>query len=93
MNDNNDFDNNEEEEYYSLNLFSIIIDDYKNYPKYNHIETISNIEKYVSLSFDDYNEIILKYEFNKENIKYNSLELFGEIFVNNNKENCFLIIN
>ena len=32
MNENNDFEKNEEEEYYSLNLFSIIIDDYKNYP-------------------------------------------------------------
>ena len=93
MNENNDFEKNEEEEYYSLNLFSIIIDDYKNYPNYNHIETISNVEKYVSLSFGDYNEINLKYKFNKENIKYKSLELFGEVFVNNNKENCFLIIN
>jgi len=88
----NNFENNLEEDYAS-DLFSIIIDDYKNYPNYNHIETISNLEKYISLFFDDYNEIILKYEFNKENIKYNSLELFGEVFVNNNKENCFLIIN
>lgn len=93
MNDNNDFEKKENEEYYSLNLFSIIIDDYKNYPNHNHIETISNVEKYVSLYFGDYNEIILKYEFSKENIKFNSLELFGEVFVNNNKENCFLIIN
>ena len=93
MNDNNDFEKNEEEEYYSLNLLSIIIDDYKNYPNYNHIETISNVEKYISLSLGDYNEINLKYEFNEENIAYNSLEIFGEVFVNNNKENCFLISN
>ena len=90
--DNNDDEVNDEE-YFSLNLFSIIIDDYKNYPNYNHIETISNVEKYVSLSFGDYSEINLKYEFNEENIQYNSLELFGEIFANNNKDNCFLIIN
>ena len=91
-----DDNNNEEindEEYFSLNLFSIIIDDYKDYPNYNHIETISNLEKYISFSFGDFNEINLKYEFNEENIQFNSLELFGEIFVNNNKENCFLLIN
>ena len=92
INDNNNDEINDEE-YYSLNLFSIIIDDYKNYPNYNHIETISNLEKYISFSFGDYNEINLKYEFNEENINFNSLEIFGEIFVNNNKENCFLIIN
>ena len=92
INDINKFENNKEEDYTS-DLISIIVDDYKNYPNYNHIETISNLEKYISLSFDDYNEILLKYKFNKENIKYNSLELFGEVFVNKNKENCFLIIN
>ena len=89
----NNNDEINEEVYYSLNLFSIIIDDYQNYPNYNHIETISNIEKYANLCFSDYNEIILQYEFNEENVKNNFIELLGEVFVNNNKENCFLIIN
>ena len=91
INENNNEEINEEES--SLNLFSIIINDYQNYPNYNHIETISNIEKYVSYFFGDCNKIYLKYEFNKEDIKYNSFELFGVIFINNNKENLFLFIN
>ena len=91
INEINDDDMSEQE--YIINLFSIIIDDYKNYPNFNLTETISNIGKYASLIFDDYNEIILEYEFEKENVKYNKIELFGEIFVNNNKDNCFLVIN
>ena len=43
--------------------------------------------------FEDYNEIDLEYEFNEENVIYNSFELFGELFVNENKERCFPIIN
>ena len=83
----------EDEEYRNpFNLFSIIINDYKNYPNYNLIKTISNIEKFVILYCHDYNEIILNYEFQKDDIKNNSIELFGEKFVNNNKENSFLII-
>ena len=74
-------------------LFSIIIDDYQKTKNYNHIETISNVEKFLNLYYIDYNEINLNYEIKKENIKNNSIEIFGEIFVNNNKENCFLIIN
>ena len=92
INENNNDEINEDN-YYSLNLFSIIIEDYQNFPNYNHIETISNLEKYISFYFDDYNEIILKYEFDKVSIKSHKVELFGEIFVNNNKEKCFLIIN
>ena len=42
------FDTNDEE-YFSLNLFSIIVYDYQNYPNYNLIETTSNVEKCVSL--------------------------------------------
>ena len=75
------------------NIFTIIFDDYKNYPNFNHIKTISNLEKYFIFYYSDYNELNLKYKFEEEDIKDNSIELFGEIFVNNNKENCFLIIN
>ena len=92
INENNN-DEIKNEQFYSSSLFSLIIDDYKNYPNYNHIKTISNVEKYISLSFGDYNEINLRYEFREEKIQYNSFELFGEVFVNNNKENIFLIIN
>ena len=75
------------------NIFTIIFDDYKNYPNFNHIKTISNLEKYFIFYYSDYNELNLKYKFEEEDIKDNSIELFGEIFVNNNKDNCFLIIN
>ena len=51
------------------------------------------MEKFAVLFFKDFNEIKLKYEFEEENIHNNSVELFGEIFVNNNEENCFIIIN
>ena len=88
------FNNDEifEDEYYYKNLFTIIINDYKNYPNFKHIETISNIEKFIVYYSDDYNEINLNYMFEKHNIKNNSIELFGKIFVENNKDNCFLII-
>ena len=87
INEENDEKNN------PLNLFRIIINDYINYPNYNLIETISNVENYISFVFNDYNQINLKYKFKEENIKDNSIELFGEQFTNNNKEKCFLLIN
>ena len=93
INENNIMEEKESDEYYSLNLFSVIIDDYKNYPNYYLIDTIKSIEKYISFINKDYNEINLKYLVNEDYIIYNSFELFGEIFVNNNNENCFLIIN
>ena len=92
----NEINNDElhDEEYYYINLFTIIIYDYENYPNHNHFDTIFSIEKFVLLSLGDYNEIILKYEFKKENINgYSSIELFGDKFVNNNKDNCFLVVN
>ena len=82
-----------------LNLISIIINDYLNYPNYNHIDTISSIENYIAYFFDESqekNEINLKYLIKEENIldvKKKRIELFGEIFVNNNIESsCFLYI-
>ena len=101
-NDNNDNENekfnyiNNEKKlgiYNFINLFKIIIKDYQDYPNFNHIETINNLEKFVNYYLSDYNEINLNYEFNEENIKDDSIELFGKEFFFNNKENCFLIIN
>jgi len=92
----NEINNDElhDEEYYYINLFTIIIYDYENYPNHKHFDTIFNIEKFFLLSLGDYNEIILKYEFKIENIsEYSRIELFGDKFVNNNKENCFLVVN
>ena len=86
-------ESNEEEENYYINLFSIIINDYINYLNFYLIETISNIEQFVAFYFGDCNEINLQFEFNKEDIKNNSIEILGKNFVKNNKNNCFLIIN
>ena len=85
---------NYEENFLLISLFSIVIYDFLNYPNFNHLETISNLEKLAIYYFNDYNnEINLIYKFEKDNIKDNSIELFGEIFINNNKEICILIIN
>ena len=88
--------NNDEmynDEYYYINLITIILNDYLNFPNINHIETISNIEIHLIISHHDYNEINLNYEFADDKFKLNEIKLFGENFVENNKENCFLIIN
>ena len=71
MNDNNN-EELDENEYFLMNLLSIILDDSQNYPNFNHIETISNVEKFIILYFKQYNEIKLKYEFNNENINNNN---------------------
>ena len=94
MNDNNN-EELDENEYFLMNLLSIILDDSQNYPNFNHIETISNVEKFIILYFKQYNEIKLKYEFKNENINNNTneIELFGSQFVENNKQKCFLLIN
>ena len=90
----NNNDNNDEiygDEYF-IYLLSIILNDYINFPNINHIETIENIELYIIISTHDYNEIKLNYEINDDS-NLNNIEIFGENFVNNNKESCFLIIN
>ena len=94
----NIMNNNNNDELYDneccyLDIFSIVIDDFQNYPNFNHFENISNIEQFIILSSGDFYELNLIYEFEEENIQNNSIELFGEVFVNNNYENCFLIIN
>ena len=92
MNINNN-DKLDETEFYLISLLSIILDDSQNYPNYSHIKTISNAEKFITLISEEYNQINIKYEFERENIVNNAIELFGNIFVNNNKEKCFLLIN
>ena len=81
------------DDYNYKKLVEIIIYNYENYQHHNLIETISNFEKYIIFMNEEYNEIKLNYEFNEENIKDDSIELFGKEFFFNNKENCFLIIN
>ena len=71
----------------------MILNDYINFPNIKLVKTISNIEIFLIFSFHDYNEIHLNYEFTDKNSNLKKLEIFGEEFVNNNKENCFLIIN
>ena len=88
---NNDF--SQEKEYTLNDLIIIILDDYQKFPSFNIIETISNIEKYIRINLEDYNEINLNYEFEPKDIKDNSIELFGEKFVKHNKKKCFLLIN
>ena len=86
--------NNEEssEKEFYLDLFIIVLYDYYNYPNYNHFQTISNIEKFIIFYYGEYNEMKLSYKLESDNLKNNSIKLFGNDFVNNNKENCFLII-
>ena len=73
-------------------LFKIIIESYTDYPNYEYRKIISNMEKFATFHNKEYNKIILNYKFNEEDIKDSKIQLFGEIFVNNNKDNCFLII-
>ena len=74
-------------------LGKIILFHLINYPNYKLLESLSNLERFIDFFLGDYNTLILYYAFNEENIKDNKIELFGDKFVNNNNENCYLIIN
>ena len=82
-----------DEEYYLINLISIIVDDFQNYPNYELNNIISNLEKFIFLYYGNYQEIDLQYEFTKEEIKDDSVDILGKKFVDINEEKCFLIIN
>ena len=82
-----------EEIFQCKKLFKILLFDLSNYPNYKLLETISNFERYIIFFSGNYNSINLHYIFNQVNIKDNKIELFGDTFVNNNKDKCFLIIN
>ena len=80
-------------EYYLINLISIIVDDFQNYPNYELNKIISNLEKFIFLYYGNYQELDLQYEFEKDDIKNYSVDILGKKFVETNKEKCFLIIN
>ena len=93
MNEDNNNDDLIDEEYYLINLISIIVDDFQNYPNYELNNIISNLEKFIFLYYGDYQELDLQYEFEKEDIKDDSVNILGKKFVDNNEEKCFLIVN
>ena len=88
MNDNN-VEELDENEFFLMNLLTIIVDDSQNYPNFSHIKTISNAEKFIILYFNQYNEIKLKYEFEEENINNNKIKLFDALFVQRNRQKSF----
>jgi len=53
MNDNNN-EELDENEFFLMNLLTIIVDDSQNYPNFSHIKTISNAEKFIILYFNQY---------------------------------------
>ena len=67
MNNNNNDELYDNECCY-LDIFSIVIDDFQNYPNFNHFENISNIEQFIILSIGDFYELNLIYELEEENI-------------------------
>ena len=80
-------------ENYFISTFSIILEDYKNFPNYTLKKNILFIENFITYLYDNNEKIILKYTFSKDSIIDNTLELFGDQFSENNKEKCILIIN
>jgi len=85
---------NEIKEKSLLNLIDIIIFDYDNFPNYRHRENISYLEKYMNYQYGNKDGKKL----NTFNLEYkltdgNKIQLFGYKFIENNKDNCFLVIN
>ena len=89
IDDNENFEKNE----CYIDFLTLIIFNFFNFPNNNLLKTISNAEKFLVLLFKDFNEINLKYDIKTKNIKDDSLKIFKDIFVNNNEEHCFLLIN
>ena len=79
-------DENEENLFFFIN---IILYDYINYPNYSHIENINNIEKII-IKYYCNERIYLEYRPSSESNK--STKIFGDKFVEKNKNNCNLII-
>ena len=86
-NDSND------EENVCVKLFSMIIRDFEEYPNFNYIDNFSRIEDFITYYYDKSKYIKIKYKFDKNMINNNMIEILGKVFVNNNKDNCFLLIN
>ena len=78
-------------------LIYIIRKDYEDYPNSDYTENINIIENFINYicdkSTDKLNEILIKYEINENMVSNAKVELFGQNFVDNNKEKCFVIIN
>ena len=80
-------DDSFEEDY--LNIFLIILNDYSIFPNNKHIINIDNFIKFFENFYFKNNYLIIYYKY----IGGEKIKLFGEKFVNNNKDNCYLIIN
>ena len=78
-------------------LIYIIRKDYEDYPNSDYMENINIIENFINYicnkSTDKLNEMLIKYEINENMVSNAKVELFGQNFVDNNKEKCFVIIN
>ena len=82
------------EEFNILDLFTIIINDFNEYPTYENINNIYTILDYITYYYDKHKEIRLFYKLEKKQIiNDNFVVLFSDIFVNNNRQNLFLVIN
>ena len=78
-----------DEEYYLINLISIIVDDFQNYPNYELNKIISNLEKFIFLYYGNYQELDLQYKFEKEDINNYSVNILGKKFSILIKKNAF----
>ena len=87
------YDSIDEGEDFFLHIFSMIINDFNEYPTYENLHNIFFILDFITYYYDKHKEIKLFYKFDKNQINNNNIELFSNIFVNNNKENLFLVIN
>ena len=74
-------------DYPLLHFFEIVINNYENYPNGWHFINIRNCYDFFIKKFSK-KKIVLNYK----NDKSGKIKLFGQDFVNNNKENCLLII-
>ena len=68
-------------------LYDIILSNIEKFPNSIHYENIENIYNYLILD-----KFEIKYSgYKNQNVK--EINIFGKDFVNNNKENCYLLIN
>ena len=83
--------NKSEKDFPFYKLLSIIVNDFKNFPTYEQFQNINN-----AINFRNYPYVIgepdiefnMLYIFNK-----NNTQLFGREFIENNKDNCYVVIN
>ena len=75
-------------DYSLLCYFEIIIKNYEQYPDFYHIYNLKNCYEFFILKFCP-KEIFLKYKNDKKGGK---IKLFGKKFVDNNNQNCNIVI-